>query len=65
MTYEITNRCMWLLGGLERERFLDEARYYHVGEWVHPNYQIRQGHEIYNIEISKLVAPHAWLQSLS
>ncbi|GFE98132.1 MULTISPECIES: hypothetical protein [Acetobacteraceae] len=65
MTYEIAHRRMWLLGGLERERFLQEARYYQAGEWVHPKYQVRQGHEIYNIEISKLVAPHLWIKPVA
>lgn len=61
MTYEINERRMWLLGGIDRERFLREARYYAAGEWVHPNYQIRPGHEIYNIEIEKLEKPLEWL----
>lgn len=61
MTYEIAQRRMWLLGGCERERFLRQARYYGAGEWVHTNYQIRQGHEIYNIEITRLISPKDWL----
>lgn len=65
MTYEITNRRMWLLGGMDRERFLREARYYGAGEWVHANYQVRQGHEIYNIEINKLIPPHSWITTVT
>lgn len=61
MSYEIAQRRMWLLGGIDRERFLKEARYYGEGEWVHDNYQIRRGHEIYNIEISKLARPNDWI----
>lgn len=61
MTYEIAKRRMWLLGGIERERFLDEARYFAAGEWVHEHYQIRAGHEIHNIDIAKLIAPDDWL----
>ncbi|WP_198660701.1 hypothetical protein [Acidithiobacillus ferrivorans] len=65
MTYEIAKRRMWLLGGIDRERFLQEARYYGAGEWVHTNYQIRQGHEIYNIEIAKLTAPKDWISQVT
>ena len=61
MTYEIAQRRMWLLGGIDRERFRQEARYYGAGELVHANYQIRQGHEIYNIEIAKLTPPKQWI----
>lgn len=65
MTYEIKKRCMWLLGGINRECFLQEARYYGAGEWVHANYQIRQGNEIYNIELAKLVLPKAWIKMVA
>ncbi len=61
MSYEISERRMWMLGGIDRARFLKEARYYGAGEFVHKDYQIRPGHEIYNIEISKLVRPKIWL----
>ncbi|PWC10033.1 hypothetical protein B4923_18040 [Brenneria roseae subsp. americana] len=62
MSYELSKRRMWLLGGIKRTRFLQEARYYSAGEWVHKDYQIRQGHEIYNIEIEKLTQPKLWLE---
>lgn len=62
MTYETAMRRMWLLGGIDRKRFLLESRYYAAGEWVHESYQIRQGHEIYNIEISKLIRPNDWIK---
>jgi len=65
MTYEIAKRRMWLLGGMERKRFLQEARYYGAGECVHDNYQIRPGHEIYNIEIAKLVPPKDWIARIT
>lgn len=61
LTYEIKNRCMWLLGGIEQQEFLQQARYYSAGEWVHDKYQVRPGHEIYNIEITKLLPPKDWL----
>ena len=65
MTYEIAQSRMWLLGGIDRERFLQESRYYGAGEWVHANYQIRRGHEIYNIEMGKLTAPKTWLAQVT
>lgn len=65
LTYEIAERRMWLLGGIEQSRFLREARFYTAGEYVHANYQIREGHEIYNIEVERLIAPAAWLSGLT
>lgn len=65
MSYEISKRRMWLLGGIDSKRFLNEARYYGPGEWVHPSYQVRHGHEIYNIGISKLVTPNAWITQVA
>ena len=64
MSYEIDKKMMWLLGGLDREAFLQRATHYKAGDQVHANYTIREGHEIYNIEISKLVQPRDWLQSV-
>ncbi|WP_042860403.1 hypothetical protein [Dickeya sp. NCPPB 3274] len=65
MTYELPKRRMWLLGGIERTSFLQEARYYNAGEWVHEHYQIRKGHEIYNIGLEKLVPPKNWLECVA
>jgi len=65
MTYQITNRNIWLLGGIDRDRFLRESRYYAAGEQVHANYIIREGHEIYNIGIDRLIAPVRWLESIN
>lgn len=64
MTYEIAQRCMWLLGGIDKQGFLDGARHYSAGSQVHANYTIREGHEIYNIDIGKLVPPREWLRRL-
>jgi len=61
LSYELVERRMWLLGGIDRECFLRDARYLAAGEWVHPKYQIRPGHEIFNIELSKLTPPMRWL----
>ncbi|MBV7472969.1 hypothetical protein KW826_04270 [Pseudoxanthomonas sp. PXM05] len=65
LTYQIAEKRMWLLGGIDRPRFLQESRYYRAGETVHSRYVIRSGHEIYNIDIDHLVAPALWLQSVS
>lgn len=64
MTYEINKKLMWLLGGLDKDTFLKQAKYYQAGDQVHSNYIIRQGHEIYNIEISKLVKPNTWIAQI-
>jgi hypothetical protein len=61
MSYEVVERKMWLLGGIKRDTFLSLAKRYNAGDWVHPHYQIRPGHEIYNIEISRLISPSLWL----
>ncbi len=58
--YEFRRQRLWLLGGIERDLFLRKACYYGRGEWVHAHYQIRPGHEIYNIEVSQLTPPAEW-----
>lgn len=65
LSYEFLPRKMWLLGGIDQKTFLTQARYYSAGDWVHDNYQIRPGHEIYNIEISKLITPNDWLNKIA
>ncbi len=65
MSYEIAKHRMWLLGGIDRTCFLREARYYGAGEWVHDNYQIREGQEIYNIGIAKLIPPKDWIAQVT
>lgn len=64
MSYDIAKRQMWLLGAIDKERFLERARYYPAGAQVHPNYTIRAGHEIYNIELAKLTPPRVWLNAI-
>jgi hypothetical protein len=62
--YELQRKVLVLLGGIERERFVREATYYGAGEKVHENYTVRQGHEIYNIKVGKLVSPMDWLANI-
>lgn len=64
MTYEIADRRMWLLGGIDNKSFLEKSRYYSAGEWVHSNYQIPPGHEIFNIEIKELMSPALWINQI-
>lgn len=64
LCYVYPRKEMWLLAGITKEDFIKYARYYGAGEYVHEDYQIRPGHEIYNIEISYLKAPKQWVQSL-
>jgi hypothetical protein len=63
--YEVPRNRLWLLGGITKEDFLANARYYREGEQVHPHYTVRAGHEIYNIELARLTPPDVWLQSLN
>jgi len=62
MTYEIEQKRMWLLGGIDKESFLKGAIYYPAGSQVHAHYTVRAGHEIYNIDIAKLTPPREWLR---
>ena len=64
LSYDLPRKAMYLLGTLERDLFLKNARYYGPGDAVHANYIIRPGHEIYNIEIEKL-RPASALKTLS
>src|SRR5690606_36703471 len=65
LTYELAERRLWLLDGIEQSRFLREASLSTARDSVHANYQIREGHEIYNIEVERLIAPAAWLSGLT
>jgi hypothetical protein len=59
------NGKMWLLGGCSKNHFINNAKYYSEGDYVHKNYQIRKGHEIYNAEFNVLNSPNNWLKSIS
>ncbi|WP_134678033.1 hypothetical protein [Ectopseudomonas khazarica] len=61
MTYDFNQRRMWLLGGIDRDSFMEGARFYGSGEWVHDNYQVREKHGIFNIDVAKLIQPEPWL----
>lgn len=61
MSYEFQRRVMWLLGGLGRDAFVAGAVYHGAGSQVHENYQVREGHEIYNASLSLLNTPDVWL----
>jgi hypothetical protein len=61
LSYEFLKKKMWLLGGAKMSAFIQFARYYGEGEYVHKDYQIRKGHEIYNGEISLLESPESWI----
>lgn len=61
-SYDITKDMIYFLGAISKPLFLDQATYFGPGDQVHPNYVIREGHAIYNIEISKLTSLERWLQ---
>jgi len=64
-TYIVSERKLLLLGGIDRAQFLSSARYYGAGQWVHTYYQIRPGHEIYNIGVANLTPPLIWLGEIA
>jgi hypothetical protein len=61
LSYDFAARQMWLIGGISSQAFTEQSRHFGAGDYVHPNYCIRQGHEINNIEMAKLEAPCDWL----
>ncbi|RLV58314.1 hypothetical protein D5018_17895 [Parashewanella curva] len=61
MSYQNSEKKMTLLGGISKSEFKRHAVYYGEGAQVHSNYTIRKGHEIYNIDVTKLIPPHQWL----
>lgn len=63
-SYEAPQHVLWLLGGIERPRFLYYARRYEAGAVVHPHYQVRVTHAILNAPIDKLTAPRRWLHDV-
>lgn len=63
MTYDLSSRCMWLIGGISRETFSQRSHHYKAGDHVHSNYVIRPGHEINNIDMAALEAPALWLRN--
>lgn len=61
MSYDFTSKKMWLLGGIDQSRFLQEAQIHRGGDAVHADHKLRPGHEILNIEMTKLVSPEEWV----
>ena len=53
--FEYPVNKLHVLGAIKKKDFIKQARYYGSGEKVHEYYTIRNGHEIYSIEISKLI----------
>lgn len=62
--YETNARVFHILGAIRKQDYLREAVYYGPGEFVHPKYQIRQGHEIYNAPVGILTPCELWLQGI-
>lgn len=64
MNYSLSGQTLWILGAIESHRFMREARYYGPGDKVHADYEIRPGHEIYNLPLQRLITPTHWLDWL-
>lgn len=63
--YETSSRLFHILGAIGREEYLRKARHYRAGEYVHPKYQIRPGHEIYNAPVSILTPCDVWIREMA
>ena len=63
-SYQYLVKKMWLLGGISKTAFISKAQHYKGGENVHSNYQIREGHEIYNAPLSILISSDKWISNL-
>lgn len=61
MSYQRDVKKATLLGGISKCEFKKYAVYYGEGAQVHSNYTIRKGHEIYNVEVTKLTPPDRWI----
>lgn len=62
--FETSSNELVLLGGIEKSEFLAEGRLFVAGDFVHPKYQIREGHEIISIRLEKLTQPDLFIKSL-
>lgn len=60
--YEVPKKELHILGVMEKQEFLKKAQYFGEGEFVHPNYQIRKGHEIYAVMISQMTPIRDYLR---
>lgn len=60
--YEVPKKQLHILGIMEKNEFLQKATYFGEGEFVHENYQIRKGHEIYAIMISQMTPIRDYLR---
>ncbi|ARP40675.1 hypothetical protein [Vibrio syngnathi] len=65
MSYQNNEKKMTLIGGISKAEFKKHAIYYGEGAQVHNNYTIRAGHEIYNINVTKLIPPDRWLEQFT
>lgn len=52
--YEFPVKKLHLLGVMSRDEFLSKAHHYKVGDFVHKDYEIREGREIYSMVISEM-----------
>lgn len=52
--YQTKTNDLVVLGAIDKSRFKSVAKYYGAGDKVHDHYTIRDGHEIYSVEISDL-----------
>jgi hypothetical protein len=62
--FETHTKELVLLGGISKQKFLQNGKHWKAGEFVHPNYQIRKGHEIISICVDQLIQPDKFIMGL-
>lgn len=63
-SYELPRRHLWMIGGCSRRRFVAKAETYTEGQQVHPNYTVRRGHTIRNVDEKHITPPATWLNAV-
>lgn len=62
--YEYPKQKLHFLGAMSKNDFLAQCKEYKAGDFVHKNYQIREGHEILSVEVSQMTPFRKYLQGL-
>lgn len=52
--YEYPVKKLHILGAMSKNEFLSKSEHFKEGDFVHKDYQIRKGHEIYAVTISEM-----------
>lgn len=58
--YEYPRKTMWLIGGMDKKRFVADSQKLYAGARVHAGYTVREGNELANIKVGATLAPEEW-----